>query len=197
MAAKSIHGSVGQGASNFAPDVMTVQYLLNCVPTTAGGPAKELAVDGAIGPLTIAAIHGFQRAQLGWSDGRIDPESKGGKTISLLNEFDPEPAGELPAPESPTSSKGAAPGPAGAGAPPLPFAATGAKGATPAFGASGKSGDADSAGGAKWASSPSFPGGKTGAGGKGGGGGFGGGSGAKWSSTGGKWSGGSGGKSGF
>jgi peptidoglycan hydrolase-like protein with peptidoglycan-binding domain len=86
---KTITGSVGRGGKNYpASDVMTVQYLLNCVPATQGGPAKELAVDGAAGPKTIAAIEGFQRKLGGFADGRVDP---GGATLRALQARDPNP----------------------------------------------------------------------------------------------------------
>lgn len=86
---KTITGSVGRGGKNYPPsDVMTVQYLLNCVPASQGGPAKELAVDGAAGPKTIAAIEGFQRKLGGFADGRVDP---GGATLRALQVRDPNP----------------------------------------------------------------------------------------------------------
>jgi hypothetical protein len=98
MAGKSITASVGQGGVNLAMDVVTVQFLLNCVPEIDGGPVPELVIDGLIGPLTIAAIHRFQRTRFGWSDGRVDPERAGGVTIIALNEFDPIPDLPIPAP---------------------------------------------------------------------------------------------------
>jgi hypothetical protein len=86
---KTITGSVGRGGKNYPPsDVMTVQYLLNCVPATQGGPTRELAVDGAAGPRTIAAIEGFQRKLGGFADGRVDP---GGATLRALQTRDPYP----------------------------------------------------------------------------------------------------------
>jgi len=92
---KTITGSVGRGGRNYPPsDVMTVQYLLNCVPATQGGPAKELAVDGAAGPKTIAAIEGFQRKLGGFPDGRVDP---GGATLRALQVRDPNPNQSLAA----------------------------------------------------------------------------------------------------
>ena len=92
---KTITGSVGRGGKNFPPsDVMTVQYLLNCVPAPQGGPAKELAVDGAAGPKTIAAIEGFQRKLGGFADGRVDP---GGATLRALQARDPNPNQSLAA----------------------------------------------------------------------------------------------------
>lgn len=92
---KTISGAVGRGGRNFPPvDVMTVQYLLNCVPVTQGGPSPELAVDGAVGPKTIAAIEKFQRAQGGFPDGRVDP---GGNTLRALQGRDPYPQQPIPA----------------------------------------------------------------------------------------------------
>ena len=82
----AISASVGFGGKNLAADVRTVQKLLNAVPQIAGGPVPPLAVDGLVGPKTIAAIQRFQKAQLGWSDGRVDP---GGPTIQRLRQFSP------------------------------------------------------------------------------------------------------------
>lgn len=89
--AKQISAAVGLGGLNLAADVVTVQYLLNCVPAGEGGPEPELVLDGLIGPLTIGAINRFQKAQFGWQDGRVDPEHKGGRTIVRLNDYDPVP----------------------------------------------------------------------------------------------------------
>jgi hypothetical protein len=87
--AKMITSGVGRGGRNFPPaDVMTVQYLLNCVPAGQGGPSPELVVDGAVGPKTIAAIEKFQRALGGFCDGRVDP---GGNTLRALQGRDPYP----------------------------------------------------------------------------------------------------------
>lgn len=92
---KTITGSVGRGGRNYPhSDVMTVQYLLNCVPAAQGGPAKELVVDGAAGPRTIAAIEGFQRRLGGFADGRVDP---GGATLRALQARDPHPNQSLAA----------------------------------------------------------------------------------------------------
>ena len=91
---KTITGSVGRGGKNYPPsDVMTVQYLLNCVPAMQGGPAKELAVDGAAGPKTIAAIESFQRKLGGFADGRVDP---GGATFRALQAADRYPNQPIP-----------------------------------------------------------------------------------------------------
>lgn len=89
---KSIAATVGQGSVNLPIDVGTVQYLLNCVPESDGGPVQELVMDGLIGPLTLGAINRFQGMQLGFRDGRVDPESQGGKTIVRLNMYDPTPS---------------------------------------------------------------------------------------------------------
>lgn len=108
---KTITGSVGRGGKNYPPsDVMTVQYLLNCVPATHGGPAKELAVDGAAGPKTIAAIEGFQRKLGGFADGRVDP---GGATLRALQVRDPHPNQSLAADAAKTGGGNAKSGPAG------------------------------------------------------------------------------------
>lgn len=91
---KNITGSVGRGGRNFpANDVITVQYLLNCVPAAQGGPSKELVVDGAAGPKTIAAIESFQRRHGGVADGRVDP---GGATLRALQARDPLPNQPIP-----------------------------------------------------------------------------------------------------
>jgi hypothetical protein len=78
----TISAPVGVGGKNRDADVRTVQQLLNDVPTASGGPIQPLAVDGLIGPKTIAAIGRFQKAQFGWQDGRVDP---GGPTIARLS----------------------------------------------------------------------------------------------------------------
>lgn len=85
---KRIQASVGFGGRNSPADVMTAQYLLNCVPAVQGGPIRELAVDGLCGPLTMGAIKKFQTAAIGRTDGRIDP---GGNTIQALLQYDPAP----------------------------------------------------------------------------------------------------------
>lgn len=93
---KQILRSVGRGGVNFPPDdVMTVQYLLNCVPVQHGGPAIELDIDGAIGPKTIAAIERFQAQRFSFVDGRVDPN---GQTLGALLPFDPAPQQPLPPP---------------------------------------------------------------------------------------------------
>ena len=72
-----ISASVGFGGANRRDDVSLIQSLLNGVPSASGGPTNPLKVDGIVGPLTIGAIRRFQSANLGFSDGRVDP---GGQT---------------------------------------------------------------------------------------------------------------------
>ena len=78
----SVHGSVGQGAANGGRDVIVVQTALNAVVSSLGGPSPILAVDGLIGPKTIAAIRKIQSFWTAVQDGRVDP---GGPTIRVLN----------------------------------------------------------------------------------------------------------------
>jgi hypothetical protein len=75
---------------NLPDDVATVQYLLNKVPVSEGGPAAALETDGvASGPnftATVQAILRFQQHQKGLSqDSRVDP---GEETLARLNSFD-------------------------------------------------------------------------------------------------------------
>lgn len=78
----SISASVGAGGANRTRDVQIVQQLLNDVPPERGGPEPPLVVDGIAGPLTRGAISKFQRARLGFSDGRVDPDRQ---TLAALN----------------------------------------------------------------------------------------------------------------
>ena len=76
-ASKTLSGSVGQGGTNKAADVLLIQSLLN---QKAGAGLQE---DGKIGPNTIGAISRFQQSIFnGWSDGRVDP---GGNTFRQLS----------------------------------------------------------------------------------------------------------------
>ena len=77
-----IKGSVGRGGRNLPDDVKAIQNALNGKDVADGGPYPKLAVDGIVGPLTIAAIEKYQRRHLGWADGRVDPD---GPTIHALN----------------------------------------------------------------------------------------------------------------
>lgn len=89
--ATEITASVGLGGVNRTPDVLTVQRLLNGVPPEQGGPVPKLEEDGIVGQKTINAIAVFQRRQVGWSDGRVDP---GAETIRRLQAINEMPAGK-------------------------------------------------------------------------------------------------------
>jgi peptidoglycan hydrolase-like protein with peptidoglycan-binding domain len=80
-----IRSSVGEGGRNIQQDVGIVQYLLNVVRRRSG--AEPLAVDGIVGPKTLAAIREFQQSNSLVVDGRVDP---GQATISLLNGMAPQ-----------------------------------------------------------------------------------------------------------
>ncbi len=87
----TIKKSVGFGGDNDPVDVCTVQYLLNCVPSSNGGPTQELPVDGARHgsgfTRMVDAIRRFQaRIFQGWSDGRVDPN---GQTLMHLRRWNP------------------------------------------------------------------------------------------------------------
>ena len=73
--AEEIAGPVGEELANDSADVLTVQILLNQVPSDAGGPESMLVPDGLIGPQTLAAIRRFQLKQFGRDgvDGRVIP----------------------------------------------------------------------------------------------------------------------------
>ncbi|PZW48311.1 hypothetical protein C8P66_10558 [Humitalea rosea] len=102
--ASVISASVGLGGRNKADDVRTIQHLLNGVAASAGGPLQRLAEDGLIGPRTINAISRFQKARLGWSDGRVDP---GKQTLQHLQASQPNVGGQ--------TAPGGTPGAAGTG----------------------------------------------------------------------------------
>lgn len=87
---KTISASVGIRGRNIAPDVKTIQELLNGVVPADGGPQPLLKVDGLCGPKTQKAIQEFQLRHFGWSgaDGRVDPN---GQTLAKLNEFHAQP----------------------------------------------------------------------------------------------------------
>lgn len=59
MSRKNTIAAVGLSGMNMPADVATVQYLLNCVPFTHGGPISELEIDGFAGGFTIQAINRF------------------------------------------------------------------------------------------------------------------------------------------
>lgn len=93
---KPLIGSVGQGGLNHFKDVITVQYLLNCVPASQGGPTVKLQVDGVSGPKTVAAIIEFQKVNIPWTDGRVDPNKR---TLLALQGFDSNPSAPVQIPE--------------------------------------------------------------------------------------------------
>jgi peptidoglycan hydrolase-like protein with peptidoglycan-binding domain len=124
--AKKIAGSVGYSGRNMAANVMTVQYLLNCVPAHRGGPTVELAVDGIVGPKTIGAIRRFQTMNFGRADGRVDPD---GRTLRTLHGYDPYP-------EQSIQTAGAFKSQAGGSSSGLPFKSPGGGGAPAPHGGS-------------------------------------------------------------
>jgi peptidoglycan hydrolase-like protein with peptidoglycan-binding domain len=77
--------SVGEGGANDRQDVGIVQHLLNVVRKRDGD--EPLAVDGIVGPKTLAAIRDFQEKNCAVIDGRVDP---GQETLRLLNELAPQ-----------------------------------------------------------------------------------------------------------
>lgn len=84
---------VGSNAPNRPDDVRRVQSLLNRVLPRLGGTPSRLVVDGFCGEKTIGAISRFQKARLGFADGRID---LGGKTfVALANEASGKTDGRL------------------------------------------------------------------------------------------------------
>ena len=88
MSLKNITATVGQDAANVPSDVATVQYLLNCVPVSHGGPIKELVIDGFVGVLTVEAINRFQKFQFSSSNSSVE---FGGQTLNELKKYDPLP----------------------------------------------------------------------------------------------------------
>ena len=100
--AKTINGSVGKGGMNRPADVVIVQYLLNCVPKSQGGPSEELVLDGICGPRTNAAILSFQKKLAGSGLGWLDV---GGPTLNALRGFDPYPDYKLNLSGSKSSGK--------------------------------------------------------------------------------------------
>ncbi|MBN8733734.1 MAG: hypothetical protein J0L64_24580 [Acidobacteria bacterium] len=84
---KKLRAAVGRGSRNRFDDVRTVQYLLNCVPRRAGGPVRELRVDGVAGELTLSALERFL-GQRGAEEERVTPR---GEALRALSEFDPYP----------------------------------------------------------------------------------------------------------
>lgn len=81
---QTLTGSVGERGTNQNQDVRWVQSVLNQVPESCGGPSRPLTEDGIIGPQTVAAIKRFQRIQIGFDDGLIEPDRR---THQRLLEF--------------------------------------------------------------------------------------------------------------
>src|SRR5262249_23122897 len=80
----AIAAAVGVGGTNAPADVATIQEALNRVPPDQGGPSPPLAVDGIAGKRTLEAISRFQKANVGFADGRVDPDKA---TIAALRTF--------------------------------------------------------------------------------------------------------------
>jgi peptidoglycan hydrolase-like protein with peptidoglycan-binding domain len=95
---QNLSSTVGSGGSNRDPDVRKVQSLLNGVPSTWGGPAAKLKVDGLMGPLTVNAIRAFQNFQLGTiftPDGRVDPSGRSLRRLNHINSTSERPGGSI------------------------------------------------------------------------------------------------------
>src|SRR5262245_45527653 len=105
--ARQLSASVGVGGRNVAPDVTSVQELLNLAPGGLDGPPFPVVVDGVIGPETVGAINRFQSKNFGWADGRVDPN---GKTLAKLNAYADMEGDPGPAPSPPSAAKPKAPG---------------------------------------------------------------------------------------
>jgi hypothetical protein len=88
MSLKTIRAAVGESGANIPADVATVQYLLNCVPVSRGGPRLPLKIDGFAGVVTIEAINRFQNFHFGASNNRVE---SGDKTFGELKTYDPLP----------------------------------------------------------------------------------------------------------
>ena len=88
MSLKTIKASVGQGAANIPADVATIQYLLNCVPYSVGGPQRELKIDGFAGVMTTEAINRFQKTHFGSTNSLVNSD---GQTFAELKRYDPLP----------------------------------------------------------------------------------------------------------
>ena len=109
--AKTISKSVGRAGANRKPDVLTVQDLLNQVPSDKGGAAPKLTPDSVCGTKTRNAISRFQLKHFGWpgADGLVEPQRQ---TMAKLNELTtgspskPVPPGAKPTvPPSPLLSR--------------------------------------------------------------------------------------------
>ena len=94
----TIQFSVGLNGVNRRDDTETVQTLLNNASARTGVPKKLLKVDGWVGPLTVGAIHEFQKAQFGSSDGRVDPNQKTIRRLNEISKLTPAKPPAVPAP---------------------------------------------------------------------------------------------------
>ena len=88
MSLKNITATVGEGGANIPADVATIQYLLNCVPVSQGGPIKELKIDGFAGVVTSEALNRFQKVHFGSSNSRVE---SGSQSFGELKRYDPLP----------------------------------------------------------------------------------------------------------
>ncbi len=86
--AKIIGQSVGIGGLNVTADVSVVQYLLNCVPVSHGGPTQELSITGVLDHDTLRAIQRMHLANRKDPTSRLDPNSS---ALRWLSQFDPFP----------------------------------------------------------------------------------------------------------
>jgi len=89
MSLKTIRAAVGENAANIPADVATVQYLLNCVPASQGGPQQELKIDGFAGVLTLEAIKRFQKFRFGSATSLVETSDQ---TFAELKKYDPLPS---------------------------------------------------------------------------------------------------------
>ena len=66
--------STGRRPVNNPDDVRTIQQALNAVSVGQGGPAIKLQESGSMNDQTHQAIKHFQKVQLGFQDGVVDPD---------------------------------------------------------------------------------------------------------------------------
>lgn len=95
-AAQTLTGSVGEGGVNSQEEIRWVQTVLNQVPSSVGGSITPLTIDGLLGPNTLTAIKRFQKIQLGFEDGVIEPDHRTHQRLLEFVDFENQ---ERPAPE--------------------------------------------------------------------------------------------------
>jgi peptidoglycan hydrolase-like protein with peptidoglycan-binding domain len=78
-----IQASVGDGGVNHRGDALYVQFLLNDWRSQNG--LTPIAVDGLVGPETIAAIQLFQLQVTKIVDGRVDPAGPALQNLERLH----------------------------------------------------------------------------------------------------------------